>query len=115
MAQEFWDDEKSREQEEREMKEVIDLLKKNNIDFTVEGNKIMILGEVVGVNLFSMPGITIAQGRNKISFEMLEHSPIYFFSVKTPTGVERVRLSPGAIAYYGNRFLVLKFVDLPEK
>ena len=115
MAQEFWDDEKSREQEEREMNDVINILKRNNIDYTVEGNKIMILGEVIGVNLFSMPGITIAQGRNKISFEMLEHGRIYIFSVKTPTGVKSIRLSHGVIAYYGNRFLVLKFVDLPEK
>jgi len=115
MAQEFWDEEKLRKQEEQEMKEVIDLLKRNNIDYTVEGNKIMILGEVVGVNLFSMPGITIAQGRNKISFEMLERGHIYIFSVKTPTGAKSIRLSPGVIAYYGDQFLVLKFVDLPEK
>jgi hypothetical protein len=40
MAQEFWDEEKFRKQEEQEMKEVVDLLKKNNIDYTVEGNKL---------------------------------------------------------------------------
>ena len=115
MAQEFWDEEKFRKQEEQEMKEVVDLLKKNNIDYTVKGNKVMIPGEIEKVNLFSMQGITIAQGHNEISFDMLENLLVYMFSVKTPTGVKSIRLSPGVIAYYENPFLVLKFVDLPEK
>jgi len=113
MAQEFWDEEKSRKQEEQEMNDVINILKMNNIDYTVEGNKIMIIGKIENVHLFSVPGITIAQGRNKISFEKL--GDVYTVTVKTQTGVERVRLSPGVIAYYEDPFLVLKFVDLPEK
>jgi len=79
MAQEFWDEQK----QQQLMEKVINLLKRYNIDFTVDGDKIMIIGEVKHVDIGSFPTISIWQGNNEIAFDMLaNHNSLVF---KTPT------------------------------
>jgi len=66
MAQEFWDE---NNQSKKMQQEVIDLLKKYNIDYEVEGNKIFIKGNIRHADLHSLPTIAIVQRNNEIAFE----------------------------------------------
>jgi hypothetical protein len=104
MAQEFKEDINTQSQE---MEEVIDLLEKYNIDFEVEGNKIMINGDVRYVDLSSMSTIVITQGDNRIIFDrFMEWNRL---SVDLPTRVGFVRLSKNVRAYYKYPYLVIRF------
>ena len=79
MAQEFWDENEQRQL----MEKVIDLLKKYNIDFTVDDDKIMIVGNLKYVDIGSFPTISIWQGGNEIAFDKLaNHNSLV---IKTPT------------------------------
>ena len=46
MAQEFWDE----QNQKREMEKVINFLKRYNIDFTVDDDKVLIMGNVRSVS-----------------------------------------------------------------
>ena len=50
-------------------KKVINLLKRYNIDFTVDDDKIMIVGNLKYVDIGSFPTISIWQGGNEIAFD----------------------------------------------
>jgi len=102
MAQEW--DEKSQSQE---MKQVIGLLKKFNIDFRVEGNKIMVKGDVVYVDILSMPGIIITQRDKKIGFDMFDSTNNLV--VRTSTRAEVVKLSKEVYADYNYPYLIIHF------
>ena len=47
MAQEFWDE----QIQKREMEKVINLLKRYNIDFTIDDDKVLIMGNVKHVDI----------------------------------------------------------------
>jgi len=103
MAQDFWDD----ETQTQEMKKVIDLLEENGIDFKVEGDKIMIKGDVDYADIFSLPTITIVQGDNIIAFDKLwDFNQI---TVRTPNSVKSVQLDRGVYANYSYPYLIIHF------
>ena len=89
------------------MEKVIDLLKKYNIDFTVDGDKVLIMGNVRYVDIGSFPTISIWQGGNEIAFDKLaNHNSLV---VKTPTRSEVISIPKSVHAYYEHPFLVLQF------
>ena len=103
MAQEFWDEQK----QQQLMEKVINLLKKYNIDFTVDDDKIMIIGDVKYVDIGSFPTISIWQGNNEIAFDKLaNHNSLV---IKTPTRSEVIILPKSVYADYKHPFLVLHF------
>jgi len=103
MAQEFWDKQK----QQQLMEKVIDLLKRYNIDFTVDGDKVLIIGDVKRVDIGSFPTISIWQGGNEIAFDKLaNHNSLVF---KTPTRSEVIILPKSVYADYKHPFLVLHF------
>jgi hypothetical protein len=112
MAQD-WDDREEKEWEQRknqEMNELINVLEELGIDFKVENDNIMIKGDVVYAEIFSLPGITIAQGDNRIDFDRLDKiNGFNNIVVKTPTDVKKVTVSAGVHAYYNYPYLVIVF------
>ena len=103
MAQEFWDENK----QQQLMEKVINLLKKYNIDFTVDGDKVLIIGDVKHVDIGSFPAISIWQGNNEIAFDKLaNHDSLV---IKTPTRSEVIILPKSVYADYKHPFLVLHF------
>jgi hypothetical protein len=104
MAQD-WD--KDEENYRQEMQEVIDLLEQYNINFKVEGDKILIKGNVEYVDIFSLPTITIVQGDNLIGFDKLWG--FNKITVKTPTGVKAIELLEGVHANYQYPYLIIHF------
>ena len=103
MAQEFWDEQK----QQQLMEKVINLLKRYNIDFTVDGDKVLIIGDVKRVDIGSFPTISIWQGGNEIAFDKLaNHNSLVF---KTPTRSEVIILPKSVYADYKHPFLVLHF------
>ena len=103
MAQEFWDE----QNQKREMEKVINLLKRYNIDFTVDDDKVLIIGDVKHVDIGSFPTISIWQGNNEISFDKLaNHNSLV---IKTPTRSEVIILPKSVYADYKHPFLVLHF------
>ena len=89
------------------MEKVINLLKRYNIDFTVDGDKIMIIGDVKYVDIGSFPTISIWQGNNEIAFDKLaNHNSLV---IKTPTRSEVIILPKSVYADYKHPFLVLHF------
>jgi len=103
MAQEFWDEQK----QQQLMEKVIDLLKRYNIDFTVDGDKVLIMGNVKRVDIGSFPTISIWQGDNEISFDKLINDDRLV--IKTPTRSEVNILPKSVYADYEHPFLVLQF------
>ena len=89
------------------MEKVIDLLKKYNIDFTVDDDKIMIIGNVKHVDIGSFPTISIWQGDNVIAFDKVVNQNKLVIS--TPTRSEVIILPKSVYAYYEHPFLVLHF------
>jgi hypothetical protein len=104
MAQEWDEDEENYRQE---MEKVIDLLEECNIDFKVEGDKILIKGDVEYAEIFSLPAITIVQGDNLIGFDKLWG--FNKITVNTPTGVKEVELPQGVYANYQYPYLIIHF------
>jgi hypothetical protein len=103
LAQEFWDEQIQR----REMEKVINLLKRYNIDFTVDDDKIMIIGNVKKVDIGSFPMISIWQGNNEIGFDKyINHNSL---AIITPTRSEVIILPKSVYADYKHPFLVLHF------
>jgi len=103
LAQEFWDE----QNQKREMEKVINLLKRYNIDFTVDDDKVLIIGDVKHVDIRSFPTISIWQGNNEISFDKLaNHNSLV---IKTPTRSEVIILPKSVYADYKHPFLVLHF------
>jgi hypothetical protein len=103
LAQEFWDE----QIQKREMEKVINLLKRYNIDFTVDDDKIMIMGNVNFVDIGSFPAISILQVNNEIGFDKLaNHNSLV---IKTPTRSEVIILPKSVYADYKHPFLVLHF------
>jgi len=103
LAQEFWDEQK----QQQLMEKVIDLLKRYNIDFTVDGDKVLIMGNVKRVDIGSFPTISIWQGDNEISFDKLaNHNSLVF---KTRSRSEVISIPKSVHAYYEHPFLVLQF------
>jgi len=90
------------------MKEVLDLLRKYNIDFQVEDNKkIMIKGDVQYVDFNIVPEIIISQGDKKIGFDgFMDWNRIV---VETPTRVRDVTLSKKVHAQYKSPYLIIHF------
>ena len=89
------------------MKEVLDLLKKYNIDYEVEGDKIMIKGDVQYVDFNLVPEIIITQGDNRIGFdEFMDWNRIV---VETSTHVRDVPLSKKVYAKYKYPYLIIHF------
>ena len=103
MAQEFWDE----QIQKREMEKVIDLLKRHNIDFTIDDDKIMIIGNVKHVDIGSFPTISIWQGNNVIAFDKVMNQNKLVIS--THTRSEVIILPKSVYAYYEHPFLVLHF------
>jgi len=104
MAQE-WDD----ESQSQEMQEVIKFLEENNIAFKVEGNKIMIKGDIHYANLFSLPTIIIEQGDNNISFiRVRDYNTIV---VSTSTVPKVIKVSKEVQAYYEQPYLIIQFAS----
>jgi len=74
MAQEFWDEYKQQKRKMKELEEeVIDFLKRNKIEFKVDGDVVMIKGDAVFAELSGYDVgpeiITIVQGDKKITWE----------------------------------------------
>jgi len=89
------------------MEKVINLLKRYNIDFTVDDDKIMIIGNVKKVDIGSFPTISIWQGNNEISFDkLINHNSL---AIITPTRSEVTILPKSVYADYKHPFLVLHF------
>ena len=103
MAQEFWDENEQRQL----MEKVIDLLKRYNIDFTVDDDKVLIIGNVKHVDIGSFPTISIWQGDNVIAFDKVVNQNKLVIS--TPTRSEVIILPKSVYAYYEHPFLVLHF------
>ena len=103
MAQEFWDENEQRQL----MEKVIDLLKRYNIDFTVDDDKVLIIGNVKHVDIGSFPTISIWQGDNVIAFDKVVNQNKLVIS--TPTRSEVIILPRSVYAYYEHPFLVLHF------
>ncbi len=121
MAQEFWD---MYNQLKREMKqlenEVIDFLERNGIEFKVDGDVVMIKGDV-GFAEFSGDDdwqeiITIVQGDKKITWEF--HKPkgmLEIGGLKTP-GYDKYIVLPGDMPVrYNKPYLLLIFRANPFK
>ncbi|MCI4409747.1 MAG: hypothetical protein JHC26_11700 [Thermofilum sp.] len=107
MAQDFWDENSYERTKIQEMEKVINLLKKYNIDFTVSGDKVLILGMVRYVDLHSMPAIMISQGDYEIGFdELVNHNKL---TVRTPAHSESVVLPKEVYADYDHPFLTIHF------
>ncbi len=105
MDQEFWDD----ESQSQEMQEVIKFLEENNVDFKVEGNKIMIKGNIQYADLFSLPTIIIEQGDNKISFTRVrDYNTI---AVTTSTVPKVIKVSREVQARYDPPYLIIQFLE----
>jgi len=105
MAQEFWDKQK----QQQLMEKVIDLLKRYNIDFTVDGDKVLIMGNVKRVDIGSFPTISIRQGDNEISFDKLINDDRLVIKTSTRSRSEVIRLPKSVYADYKHPFLVLHF------
>jgi len=105
LAQEFWDEQK----QQQLMEKVIDLLKRYNIDFTVDGDKVLIMGNVKRVDIGSFPTISIRQGDNEISFDKLINDDRLVIKTSTRSRSEVIILPKSVYAYYEHPFLVLQF------
>ena len=103
MAQEFWDE----QNQKREMEKVINFLKRYNIDFTVDDDKVLIMGNVRYVDIGSFPTISIWQGDNVIAFDKVVNQNKLV--IRTPTRSEVIILPKSVYAYYEHPFLVLHF------
>jgi len=103
LAQEFWDEQK----QQQLMEKVINFLKRYNIDFTVDDDKVLIMGNVRYVYIGSFPTISIWQGNNVIAFdEVVNQNKLV---IRTPTRSELIILPKSVYAYYEHPFLVLHF------
>ncbi len=89
------------------MEKVINLLKRYNIDFTVDGDKVLIMGNVRYVDIGSFPTISIWQGDNVIAFDKVVNQNKLV--IRTPTRSEVIILPKSVYAYYEHPFLVLHF------
>ncbi|MFP3214080.1 MAG: hypothetical protein RXR18_02570 [Nitrososphaeria archaeon] len=110
MAQEFWS-EKDQIQSQ-EMKEVIDLLTKYNVDFKDEGNKIKIKGLAVYFEPASyMNGvqkIEIIDGDKKILWETdMSENKISVGTIGTPGYTDSVELPRETYADYNFPYLTI--------
>jgi len=105
LAQEFWDEQK----QQQLMEKVINLLKKYNIDFTVDGDKVLIIGDVKHVDIGSFPTISIWQGNNEISFDKLINDDRLVIKTSTRSRSEVISIPKSVHAYYEHPFLVLQF------
>ena len=103
MAQEFWDEQK----QQQLMEKVINFLKRYNIDFTVDDDKVLIMGNVKHVDIGSFPTISIWQGDNVIAFDKVVNQNK--LAISTPTRSEVIILPRSVYAYYEHPFLVLHF------
>jgi len=109
MAQDWgdWEEREWKERKSQAMEEVINLLQEYGIDFRVEGDKIMIKGDVDYADIFSLPTITIVQGDNIIAFDKLwDFNQI---TVRTPNSVKSVQLDRGVYANYSYPYLIIHF------
>jgi len=115
MAQEFWDD----QSQSHRMKKFIDLLEKNHIDFTLEGDKIAIEGDLEYADFvyFYRPEtifstrIVVSQGDNKIDVSTLPDGA--YIAVRTPTKYELITLPPKQVhVKYKNSHLIIDFSRL---
>ena len=91
------------------MEKVINILKRYNIDFTVDDDKIMIIGDVKYVDIGSFSTITIWQGNNVISFDKLINDDRLVFKTSTRSHPELISIPKSVHAYYEHPFLVLQF------
>jgi len=89
------------------MEKVINFLKRYNIDFTVDDDKIMIIGNVKYVDIGSFPTISIWQGNNEIGFA--KYVVYNNLSIRTHARSEVLNLPKSVYAYYEHPFLVLHF------
>ena len=105
MAQEFLDE----QNQKREMEKVINLLKRYNIDFTVDGDKVLIMGNMKYVDIRSFSTITIWQGNNVISFDKLINDDRLVIKTSTRSRPEVISIPKSVHAYYEYQFLVLQF------
>jgi len=93
LAQEFWDE----QIQKREMEKVINLLKRYNIDFTIDDDKVLIMGNVKHVDIGSFPTISIWQGNSVIAFdEVVNQNKLV---IRTPTRSELIILPRSVYAY----------------
>ena len=107
MAQDFKETHTQSQMQIQGMKEVLDLLRKYNIDFEVKENKIMIKGDVQYVDFTRPQEIIISQGDNRIGFdEFMDWNRIV---VETPTRVRDVPLSKKVHAQYKSPYLIIHF------
>jgi len=122
MAQAFWDENKQREWTETDtgiqglqmggMKEVLDLLTKYNINFKVEGDRIMIKGDVnrvlIGHSLEKpVQEIVITQGNNRIWFSFLKD--FNRIGLWTEGAIRNVFLPKRVWAKYDYPYLIIYF------
>jgi hypothetical protein len=129
MAQEFWDENQGEEiqlpefqllevldenTKERLMQKVTKILEKNNIDFKVEGDKIMIKGLAVYFNPGYMGGgaesIEIIDGDKKILWETtMSGNRISVGTIGTPGYTDSVELPRIIYADYNLPYLTIVF------
>jgi len=120
MAQEFWDEENNLQEEIDEntkkqlMEKLINILEKNNLDFKVEGNKIMIKGLAVYFEPAGYMGgveqIEIIDGDKKILWETYKKaSRIGVGTIGTPGHPDSVELPRDIKVKYNLPYLTIIF------
>jgi hypothetical protein len=116
MSQEFWSDQS--QGQSKEMQKVINLLEKNNIVFEVEGDKIIIKGDLDYADFvyFNCPmyintaRIVISQGDNDIEINALSDVDVVYIGVRTPTNYDTITLPRKYVhVQYEDSYLVIDF------
>jgi len=114
MSQEFLSD----QSQTNEMYKVINLLKKNKIAFDVEGDKIMVKGDLKYADFvyFNRPiymytaRIVISQGDKDIDINALSEADVVYIAVKTPTNYVSITLPRKYVhVQYEDSYLVINF------
>ncbi len=117
MSQEFLSDQ-SQSKEMQEMQKVIKFLKRYNIDFTVDYDKIMIKGELKYADIvyFNRPTyintarIVISQGDNDIDINVYSETDVAYIAVRTPTNYVTIALPRKYVhVHYEDSHLVIDF------
>ena len=103
---------------QKEMQKVINLLEKNNIVFEVEGDKIIIKGDLESADFvyFNRPmyintaRIVISQGDNDIEINAFSDVDAVYIGVRTPTSYDTITLPRKYVhVQYGDSYLVIDF------
>ena len=103
---------------QKEMQKVINLLEKNNIVFEVEGDKIIIKGDLESADFvyFNRPmyintvRIVISQGDKDIEINAFSDVDAVYIGVRTPTSYDTITLPRKYVhVQYGDSYLVIDF------